>query len=662
MNGEGQKASAAPDLSGPSLLKTLEDLLIALRRSSKDLAFYPTGHPLLNRSLETAVAQLRIVLGTRTLLAIVVSRAGFSFQGQPVGKENRQLASMAAELFVRRIQQISFTQGVEMEEVAAFLQMIVSDPKDLVEQGGPEKNLAARGVSRIQVAELDFRRVGATPAAAGRGAGSGTGTGVGAGAGQGGGPGPVGPGGAAGMRPGAAGTGTGGRGTAGGPGGPAAAAGPGARPATPGTAAAGAAVGVAGAGVGPDGTASPRATAQAAPGAPGAAPEAAEAEALSPGRGGSGGTVSPTKADVAALLTPMGKALTAPLGAPKEQSVESLIQRLEREAISGGQAGYEWTASRLETAAAQAVREATLKDVVAILGVFLRHQQAETLNEPVRQRAGRAVETIASDPTMAYLVEHLRVEEYAQARDLSALLMDLGPQAIRFVLRRLATTEDQRPARDRLVLVLGRFHEVAQPEVTRAAQALGREQASRLVSILAETSGGAGVGLLGCLLRHQDPQVRGEVVRGLGRIDEPSAQRLLLQALRDPDPDVLEVAIRLVGSERVKMATPALLRLAGQGVLSGRAFETRKAAIAALGAMGDPATVSPLAGLLYTRTWFQRAAGDQLRLAAAQALLQMSRPGVREMVVAGSRGRRGDVRRACTAALRAAGISTPARG
>jgi len=565
-------------------------------------------------------------------LPLTVSRTGFSFEGQPVGKENRQLATMAAELFVRRIQQISFAQEVEMEELAAFLQVIVSDPKDLIEQGGPGKDLAARGVSRIQVAELDFRRVGATPAGAGRGAGSGTGTGVGAGAGQGGRSGTVGPGGGAGMRPGAA--------------------------------AAGAAAGVAGAGAGPDGTASPPATAQGAPGAPGAAPKAAGAEVLSPGRGGSGGIVSPTKAEVAALLTPMGKALTAPLGAPKEQTVESLIHRLEREAISGGQAGYEWTASRLETAAAQAVREATLKDVLAILGVFLRHQQAEALNAPVRQRAGRAVETIASEPTMAYLVEHLRVAEDEQARDLSALLMGLGPRMIPYIpyiLRRLAM-EDQRPARDRLVLVLGRFHEVAQPEVTRAAQTLSREQASLLASILGEIGGETSVVLLACFLRHRDARVRGEAIRGLSRIDDPSAHRALVQMLRDPDPDVLELAIGLVVAARVKLATPTLLRLAGQGGLSGRAFETRKAAIAALGAMGDPATVSPLAGLLYTRTWFQRAAGDQLRLAAAQALLQMSRPGAREVVAAGSRGRRGDVRRACTAALRAAGISTPARG
>ena len=77
--------------------------------------------------------------------------------------------------------------------------------------------------------------------------------------------------------------------------------------------------------------------------------------------------------------------------------------------------------------------------------------------------------------------------------------------------------------------------------------------------------------------------------------------------------------------------------------------------------MGDPATVAPLAGLLYTRAWFQRAAGDQLRLAAARALLQVSRPEAREVVVTGSRHRRGDVRRACLAALQAAGISAADR-
>jgi HEAT repeat protein len=131
-------------------------------------------------------------------------------------------------------------------------------------------------------------------------------------------------------------------------------------------------------------------------------------------------------------------------------------------------------------------------------------------------------------------------------------------------------------------------------------------------------------------------------------------QRLIVQALRDPDPAVLEVAIGLAGAAKIKLATPTLLRLAAQRVLTGKSFGLRKAALAALGSMGDPGAVPTLRGALYTRTWFNRAAGDELRQAAALALLAMGRPQARELVVTGSASRRGDVRRACTAALKAA--------
>jgi HEAT repeat protein len=83
----------------------------------------------------------------------------------------------------------------------------------------------------------------------------------------------------------------------------------------------------------------------------------------------------------------------------------------------------------------------------------------------------------------------------------------------------------------------------------------------------------------------------------------------------------------------------------------------RKAALAALGAMGDPSAVPLLNTLLYTRTWFQRTAGDELRLAAAMGLLALARPEAREVVEAGAGSRRADVRRACTSALRR--VATP---
>jgi len=592
MDRQGQAAAAAPGTPGPPILKALEELLIALRKSSKDLAFYPAGHPMLNRSLERATEQLQSAVATRAPLSLVVSRLGFSFEGQPVGKENRQLATMAAELFVRRIQKIFFTEEVGPEELAGFLRVITGDPKHLVQQGGPAKVLAAHGVGHIQVNEFDFRRVAAAAGAAGRSTGE-AGT---AGSGQG-------------VGPGGKGTGTGARGTAGG--------------AEATTASAGA--GKAGQGV---------------EGTPGAA-----------GTGRPGGPASVKGAEAGREGPTTPESSVAALGSQQELSVAALIQRLEKEAASGGMAGYEWAASRLEKAAVHAVHDDWPQDLLAILGVFLRHQRAENLQAPLKERAAKALELVAGGNTVAYLLEHLRTGEDESVEALSAMLVELGGRAILPLLNRLAT-EDRDTAKQRLVAILARFCQVAQPDLTGILQELDRDRACQLVPILAGFGGEIGGILLTSLFRHRDPQVRSGVLRERGRFGEPAVQRLVVQALRDPDPDVLEVAVGLAGSARLKLATPTLLRLAGQRVLSGKPFVVRKAAVTALGAMGDAGAIPILKRVLYTRAWFQRAAGDELRQAAALALLSMGRPEAGEVVVGGARSRRGDVRRACTAALR----------
>jgi HEAT repeat protein len=540
MDRQGQGAAAAPGTPGP-LLKALEELLIALRKSSKDLAFYPAGHPMLNRSLERAAEQLQSVVAPRAPLSLVVSRVGFSFEGQPVGKENRQLATMAAELFVRRIQKVFFADGVGPEELAGFLRVITGDPKHLVGQGGPAKVLAAHGVGRIQVNEFDFRRVATTGGAEAT------------------------------------------------------------------TASAGAAQ----------------------PGEP-ASLKGAEAEREGP-------------------TTP--EPSVAALGSQQELAVAALIQRLEKEAASGGMGGYEWAASRLEKAAVDAVHDDWPQDLLAILGVFLRHQRAENLQAPLRERAAKALEMVAGGNTVAYLMEHLRTGGDESVEALSAVLVELGARAIPVLLSRLAT-EDRDTAKQRLVAILARFCQVAQPDLTRTLQELDRDRACELVPILAGFGGVIGAVLLTSLFRHRDPQVRSRVIRELGRFSEPAAQQLVMQALRDPDPGVLEVAVALAGAARLRLARPTLLRLAGQRVLSGRPFAVRKAAVTALGAMGDAGAIPMLKRVLYTRAWFQRAARDELRQAAALALLSMGRPEAGEVVVAGARSGRGHVRRACIAALR----------
>jgi hypothetical protein len=554
MDKEGQAAGGTPGAAGQAFGKAIEEMLVALRRTSKDLTFYPPEHPLLLRSLERAISQVRAVVGDRFHLALAVSRSNFTFEGKAVGAENRQLATMASELFVKRIQQVYLAKEVTTEELAAFLRMITGDPKQIFQEGGPAKVLAAHGVHRIQVNEFDFRRlsVATKPAAAAE---------------------PV-------------------------------------TQAQPPEA-------------GP-GRAEPAVNSTPAP----SAAKKAEDHKLQ------------VEANLSTLVTPR-----------KEQTVEALLERLEREVAAGGVAGYEWAASRLEAAAARSVREEVFPDVLAILQAFLRHRQSEDIKATLRERAAKAVETIAAGDTMAFLVKHLGLEGGGAADSLPSVLVALGPLAIPLLLGRLAT-KTEHGVQGLLVDVLARYLVVAQPALTQALQEIDRDRAAHLAPTLGEIGGEVSVGLLTCLLRHREARVRREAVRALGRIGGPSTHRPLIQALRDSDPVVLEAVIGALGAAKVKQATPTLLRFAGHRVLGGKPFAVRKAAVSALGASGDPGIVPVLTRLLYTRTWFHRAAADELRQVAAMALLGMAWAEAREVVEAGAQSRRGNVRRACAAALR----------
>ncbi|OGB99155.1 MAG: hypothetical protein A3G35_04050 [candidate division NC10 bacterium RIFCSPLOWO2_12_FULL_66_18] len=655
MEREGQAAGPTSGAPGPAFVKDLEGLLVTLRRSSKDLSFYPPGHPLLNRSLERAVSQLRGVVDARAPLALVVSRMGFSIEGRPVGAENQQIVSMAGELFVMRVQRIFFAQEVESHEVAAFLQMLTSDPKLIFQAGGPAKFLAAHDVRRIQVNEFEFQRLGEASGSGGRGTGTGAGGGgeIGQGGTGGGGGGQgAGAGGAGG--PGEIGAAEAGEAGPAGQGLEAGAAGPGQAAHMGGTVGGlglvGAAGGATGVGVSDPALAGQGSGVQDGPGAGGPAGGA--------GHGG-GASAQPTAGPGAGQEPSIAEALLASLKSKEEQTVDSLLRRLEAEAASGGVAGYEWAATRLETAATQAAGEGRLTEVVVILRSFLRHRQDENLKAPIRERAAQAVDAVATEGTVASLIEQLGSPGTVSGAELAEVLVGLGATAIPPLLGRLAA-EDQEATRTQLVEILGRFREVALPHLTEAVQQAGQDLACDLARILGEIGGETGVALLGRLVRHREVQVRTEAVRGLAQIGATSAHRLLMQALRDPDTSVVELALGFLGAARVRQSVPAILRLAGQPVLAGSAFTVRKAAVVALGAVGDPALVSFLTRLLYTRTWFRRAAGDEIRLAAAQALLSMGRPEAREALEKGSRSRRGDVRRACTAALQKGVTTAPA--
>ncbi len=156
-------------------LKAVEDVLAALRRSARDLAFYPSGHPALTKSLERVTAQLRPLAEVEDPLSLTITREGITHYLGELGKGNPTVKSFGAELFLCQVRRIHFGKHFTADELRAFLSLVGMEPKKVLLQGGPETILAAANARNIQVNALRFQAVGGDevgePGGTGMGAG-----------------------------------------------------------------------------------------------------------------------------------------------------------------------------------------------------------------------------------------------------------------------------------------------------------------------------------------------------------------------------------------------------------------------------------------------------------------------------------------------------------
>lgn len=142
----------------PGLKRELEDALLELYKAYKAFAFYPPHHPALSHFLNNSWATIKKLGEARDLPLLKVTREGFLFHGNPLGKESPSVKALAAELHRRRIQGITFQGAVTVEEVASFLKVIAMDPTALEGEGGPRKRLLGEGVDHIRVEEFEHAK------------------------------------------------------------------------------------------------------------------------------------------------------------------------------------------------------------------------------------------------------------------------------------------------------------------------------------------------------------------------------------------------------------------------------------------------------------------------------------------------------------------------
>lgn len=142
----------------PTTQETLE-ALGALYRAVRAWKFYPNGHPSRRSSLSLAHAAMRQLLDGNTL-SLACGRTGFSFpDGEFLKDASGMSAGLAYELFIRRVQKITFMPDLYEEDVVGLFTLLSLSPEQIYQSGGMDVMMAERGIRSIWVNEFDLAAI-----------------------------------------------------------------------------------------------------------------------------------------------------------------------------------------------------------------------------------------------------------------------------------------------------------------------------------------------------------------------------------------------------------------------------------------------------------------------------------------------------------------------
>lgn len=292
------------------------------------------------------------------------------------------------------------------------------------------------------------------------------------------------------------------------------------------------------------------------------------------------------------------------------------LEALRRELVESPDAERVQLVERMRQTAQWTAGQGRLDEVVAL--VLRMRADAEELGRTAPARRAHvmlALAKVASPAVVGELVARLgkarSEEERAEAQ---AALLHVGAEVVPPLVRALSDAQDmsaRRAYRDALVAL----DRVGIPLLEDMA---GDERwfvVRNMVSILGEIRSAEALEHFARTVQHPDARVRRETVQALTKLGGAESVPLLVRALSDADPGIRGAAALGLGLARVPAAvTPLLLRLGQETDAEAEAEIVR-----ALGRLGDPRAVQPLAERAAAGGWLSRrsAAG---RVEAVRAL------------------------------------------
>lgn len=260
-------------------------------------------------------------------------------------------------------------------------------------------------------------------------------------------------------------------------------------------------------------------------------------------------------------------------------------------------------------------------DVAADAAESLQHAaQKPELTDEQRRRLRSATAQLGRPDCMRAVFAAMRVHPAGTPEHQACrrLLVSLGESTVGSLLEVLSEEKDMAARKalvDTIASLADRYIPILGERVSDSRWYFVRN----IVSILGGTRDPAVLPYLERTLRHPDPRVRRETVRSLTGVRDALAGEMLIAALQDEDPGIVQLAARQLGTMQVRGAVPALEDVARGDGRGNRDMDTRIESIGALGRLGSTGSLPVLETILRQRVPLRAGRTRELKAAAEAA-------------------------------------------
>lgn len=244
---------------------------------------------------------------------------------------------------------------------------------------------------------------------------------------------------------------------------------------------------------------------------------------------------------------------------------------------------------------------------------------------------------------ISQFIESLRITG-RQVREEAFLLCDYYGDGIIPPLMDALIEEDSQMVRRFFIALITQFGGRAVPETIKRLGDSRWFVKRNMLFILREYGGEEILPHVRTYRYHNNPKVIFESIRCLLKFGDNSGIIALRKHLTSEDSDVVEQAIALSGSYRVKETVPELLRMLRKKSMSGTDLYEKIPVIKALGQIGDPGALTVLRDILSTRSLFYKGAVDKLKEEIYMTLKNYPYEDVKDLIEEGIKSRNEQIR------------------